>query len=197
MAKGPKFRTQFARRRDGKTNYKARLALLKSKKPRLVVRISNKHITAQIIEYLADGDKTLVSANTAELSKFGWTGNTGNLPSAYLVGYLCGMKAKKAKATEAIMDLGFRGAIGASTPFAVLKGILDAGIAIPHSEDIIPSEERLTGKHIADYAEKLKKEDKERYTSVFSKCIKLGLAPESMPKLVEAVKKSISSGLSK
>ena len=32
--------------------------------------------------------------------------------------------------------------------FASLKGILDAGIDIPHNEEVLPSEERIKGEHI-------------------------------------------------
>jgi len=35
--------------------------------------------------------------------------------------------------------------------FACLKGVVDAGISIPFSEDILPSKERISGQHIAQY----------------------------------------------
>ena len=34
--------------------------------------------------------------------------------------------------------------------FAALKGMVDAGLGVPHSEDIFPSEDRLAGAHIDD-----------------------------------------------
>ena len=66
----PKFRMPFKRRLEGKTNYRKRLRLLLSRKPRLVVRKSLKHVRAQIIEFDPVGDKTIVSASTEELKKF-------------------------------------------------------------------------------------------------------------------------------
>ena len=34
--------------------------------------------------------------------------------------------------------------------YAALKGVVDAGITIPASEEIFPSDERLSGSHIPD-----------------------------------------------
>jgi len=42
---------QFSRRRRGITNYRKRLALLKSGIPRAVVRFSNAKISIQIIDF--------------------------------------------------------------------------------------------------------------------------------------------------
>ena len=72
MKLSPTFKMPFRRRREGKTNYKKRLKLLLSKKPRLVVRKSLKYIRAQIVEFDKKGDKTLASAFSRELKKLGW-----------------------------------------------------------------------------------------------------------------------------
>ena len=62
----------FRRKREGKTNYKKRIAFLTSEKPRLVIRKSLKNITAQIVIYEPKGDKVIASACSAELTKLGW-----------------------------------------------------------------------------------------------------------------------------
>ena len=62
MAIGPRYSVKFRRRRLNKTNYQKRLNLLKSKKPRLVLRRSNAFFYSQVIEYNLTGDKTLVSS---------------------------------------------------------------------------------------------------------------------------------------
>ena len=49
MAHGSRYKLAFKRRREGKTDYRARLNLIGLDKSRLVVRISNQHTTAQII----------------------------------------------------------------------------------------------------------------------------------------------------
>ena len=52
----------FSRRRKGITNYRKRLALLKSGVPRAVVRFSNAKVSIQIIEFANEGDKVLATA---------------------------------------------------------------------------------------------------------------------------------------
>ncbi len=148
MAKGPKYVVKFRREREGLTDYKARLAMLKSRLPRLVVRISNKNVRCQIVSYAEDGDRTTASAISKELSKMGWKGSGSNIPAAYLTGYLCGRKAVKAKTEKALLDLGFRDIVKGSKVFAALKGALDAGMNIPHDESVLPPQERLDGAHI-------------------------------------------------
>jgi large subunit ribosomal protein L18 len=91
MAHGPKYRLAFRRRREGKTNYHKRLKLLKSRKLRVVIRVSNNHVTVQVVESQMGGDKIMVSSFSKELSKkYGWNAHTGNIPAAYLTGYLAG-----------------------------------------------------------------------------------------------------------
>ena len=85
---------QYRRKREGKTDYRKRLALLKSGMPRLVVRRSLQHVRAQLIEYRADGDHVLADASTAELvKKYGLKRARRNTVTAYLVGMLIGKKA--------------------------------------------------------------------------------------------------------
>ena len=62
----------FRRRREGKTNYKKRLALVKSGLPKLVVRKSNRYIVCQLIQFDPRGDKVLLHVNSKQLEKFGW-----------------------------------------------------------------------------------------------------------------------------
>jgi large subunit ribosomal protein L18 len=141
--------TQFKRRREKKTNYKKRLALIKSGKTRLVIRKSLNNISVQFINYKPEGDYTIISTVSAELKKLGWN-KTGNVPAAYLTGLLAGKKAKEKKIEEAILDLGLQISTKGSRIYAALKGVLDAGVKIPHSKDILPSEDRIKGKHISE-----------------------------------------------
>ena len=71
MKLSPTYKMQFKRRKEGKTDYQNRLKMLKSGRPRLVVRKSLRYITAQVIEFTPKGDKTLVSATSKELKKLG------------------------------------------------------------------------------------------------------------------------------
>src|SRR3989338_6854406 len=106
MKKGKIYPVGFRRKRIGKTHYGKRLKILVSDKPRLVIRKSLKNMQAYIVAYDSNGDKVLSSANSRELEKFGWKLDKVNLPSAYLVGFLLGKRAKKNGIKNAVLDLG-------------------------------------------------------------------------------------------
>jgi large subunit ribosomal protein L18 len=190
MAKDSRYCVQFRRRKEGKTDYKARKALVISGKPRLVVRNTLKNIIVQIIVAKPHGDEVLVSAHSRELKKYEWKAHAGNLPSAYLTGFLCGLKAKAQGIKEAILDIGLHSPSKGARVFAVLKGVLDAGVHVPHSEEKLPDEKRIEGEHIANYAESLAS-NPEEYQSKFSKYLEQKLPPESLPKHFAKVKTEI------
>lgn len=148
MTKNNRFALKYRRRREGRTNYKKRLELLKSRKPRLVVRKTNAHMLVQVVSYTPDGDVVLAQATTKELVDSGWKAATSNLPAAYLAGYLAGVRAQKASISEAILDLGMQKAAHGGRLFAAVKGVLDAGVSVPVREEVLPSEERVLGAHI-------------------------------------------------
>ncbi|MBI4015045.1 MAG: 50S ribosomal protein L18 [Candidatus Aenigmarchaeota archaeon] len=177
------------RRREQKTDYAQRLALLKGGKNRIVVRKSNNRMLIQIVEFAADGDKTLASANSLELAKLGWKGHSGNMPSAYLTGLLMGRKALQKGIKSAVVDIGTQYSHASGVLYAAVKGAKDAGMEIPVSA--APDEERIKGAHIARYAAELKKSGKARYERQFSAMLKKGIAPEDVPKNFEEVKTSI------
>ncbi len=151
MATGARYRVRFRRTRTGKTDYRARKQLLISRKPRLVVRKSLKHTNIALVLPEKAGDVTLISANTSELKKYGYTGGTGNIPSAYLAGLLLGYRAKKKGHPEAILDIGLYLATKGGKIFAALKGAVNAGMEIPHAPEIFPPDDRIMGKHIDKY----------------------------------------------
>ncbi len=168
----------YRRKREGKTDYRRRLKLLLSHKPRLVIRKSLDNVLVQIVEYDEKGDKVVVSAHSNELKKLGWKFGKGNLPAAYLTGLLAGSKAKKKKINEAILDLGLQTSVKGSRIYACLKGVIDAGIEVPHNAEVLPSNDRVSGKHIADYASK-------------SKQFKTNVS--ELPKAVDEMKKKITA----
>jgi len=180
------------RKREARTNYKKRLALLKSGQARLVIRKSLNMIIAQLIGYAPDGDKVLAAATSSELKKLGWKGHAANMPSAYLTGLLLGTKAKKKKITKAVLDLGLQIPIKGGRLYATLKGAVDAGLDIPHEKEALPSNERISGKHIAEYAGKLKK-NTQAYEKQFSHYTKEKFSPEDMVKAFEETKKKVLS----
>jgi len=155
MATGPRYTVPMRRRREARTDYHQRLRLLKSGKPRLVARPSNKHVRAQLIVTGPQGDQTHAAAHSSDLADYGWEAPTGNLPAAYLTGVLAGRRALENGLEEAVLDIGLNSPTPGSKVFAVQEGAIDAGLEIPHNDDVLADWERTRGEHIAEYAEQL------------------------------------------
>lgn len=193
MATGPRYTVAFRRRREGKTNYRRRKALVLSGLPRFVVRCTLRRVIAQMIRAEIVGDKVLVSADSSELAKrYGWLGSRSNLPAAYLTGLLCGFKASASGVKKAVLDIGLRTPTKGSRVFAALKGVSDAGVSVPHDESVLPSEERIQGQHIVAYAEQLAS-NPEVYQTRFSEHLSRGLPPEQLTEHFFSVKEKIVS----
>jgi large subunit ribosomal protein L18 len=191
MAKNSRYCTPYRRRKEGKTDYQARKAFVLSGKPRVVVRGSLKNVIAQIVVAKPEGDEVLVSAHSRELAKkYGWKAPRGNLPSAYLTGLLCGLKAKAKGIEEAILDIGLHAPSKGARIFAVLKGVLDAGVEVPHSEEKLPDEKRIDGEHIVQYAKSLAS-NPEEYQARFAKYVEQNLLPENLSENFAETKKSV------
>jgi len=97
-----RYQVKYRRRREGKTDYRARRGLIiqdKNKyntpKYRLVVRITNRDIVAQIISAKIEGDYVLSAAYAHELPKFGLPSKIGltNYAAAYATGLLLARRA--------------------------------------------------------------------------------------------------------
>nr|AJS11976.1 50S ribosomal protein L18P [uncultured archaeon] len=194
MRKSNIYTVQFRRKREGATNYRVRLKVLASNKPRLVVRKSLKNIHAAIVLYDKKGDIAKVAAHSSNLKKFGWVYDTGNLPAAYLVGFLLGKRAST-QFNDAILDIGLNKSVKGSRIYAVVAGALDAGLKVPHSKEILPSKERIMGKHITDYTGLLKK-DENLLKKQFGFYLKNNNDPASIIKKFEEVKNNIDKNAS-
>jgi len=151
MADSSNYEVPFRRRREQKTDYELRKNLIKSGKPRAVVRLSNNHTRVHLSHYSREGDENEAQTLSGELEDYGWEHHTGNLPAAYLTGYLCGTKADSA---EAILDLGLREKNKEGRMFAALKGLIDAGVEIPAGEEVFPEESRIRGEQIEEMTDK-------------------------------------------
>lgn len=153
MATGPRYNVPMRRRREGRTDYHQRLRLLKSGKPRLVARTTNKHAQFQLVVPGPSGDETTASAHSSELADYGWEAPTGNLPAAYLTGFLGGIRAVGAGVDEAVLDIGLNSATPGAKVFGIQEGAIDAGLQSPHNETVFADWERTRGEHIAAYAD--------------------------------------------
>ncbi len=192
MAKGPRYKVPFRRRREGVTNYYKRRKLLLSGKPRLVVRKTINHIIAQIVVAKPIGDEVIVSAHSNELRRdYGWLADTNNIPAAYLVGLLLGLKALKKGIKEAIPDVGLHRALPGVRIFSVIRGVIDAGLKVPCDPSMFPQDERIRGEHIANYAKFLESRDPEELSKRFSRYLAKGLDPKELPSHFKKVKSMI------
>lgn len=181
-----RYKMPHMRRLDMKTDYSKRLKLVKSGLPRATVRKSLENITVQLIRFEESGDKVIASASSKQLAAYGWKAPNGNVPAAYLTGLLAGMKAKQADVNEAVLDAGLKTSTKGSRIYAVLKGLLDAGLKIAHDAVVLPDEKRISGAHIAAYAA--------AGGQGFSK---YGISPAELPRHFAEVKAKIVSGAAK
>ncbi|MFQ6053491.1 MAG: 50S ribosomal protein L18 [Candidatus Bathyarchaeia archaeon] len=180
MAKGPRYRVSYRRRREKKTDYQARRTMATAGIPRFVVRPSNKNIVIQIVDSEIEGDRVLTQTSSAELVKrFGWLGGRKNTPAAYLLGLIAGYKAVAGGIEAAILDVGLKRPTKGSKLFAAVKGAMDAGLKIPCGSGVVPGAERIEGATIAEYAQRLM-EDLPAYERRFSDYLRRGLRPERL-----------------
>ena len=168
-----RYQTKFKRRRECKTNYAARKAMIAqdlnkyvTPKYRLVARLTNKKVIAQIVYATLKGDVVMSQATSVELQKFGLITGKTSYAAAYATGLLLARRLLKnlkldsiykgvAKvdgtpydvSTEtsnskrpftAVLDIGIRRPTVGNRVFAVLKGATDGGIHIPHSTRKFP-----------------------------------------------------------
>ena len=140
------------RRRENKTDYMKRLRFLKSEKPRIVFRKTNRYVIAQYITNNETQDEIEIGVNSKSLLKHGWSeefkGSLKSIPASYLTGLLIGKMIIKNKKQAPIVDFGMARGIHGSKIFALLKGLVDAGVKIKHEEKIFPSEDRIRGKSL-------------------------------------------------
>ncbi len=171
--------------RQHKTNYRKRAAILIGRHHFITIKVTNQNVLTRLLDPDIKGDKVLATAHSRELVKQGWSGSLNSLPACYLTGILLGKKCLEKNFDSGVLYTGLN-------PFtsrvaACLKGIVDAGVHVPASEDSFPEQDRLEGNHIADYA-KLLQQDKSKYESRFSLLLKNGLNPEDYPAHVQKVK---------
>jgi large subunit ribosomal protein L18 len=180
------------RRREGVTDYRARKRAITSREPLLVVRISNKNVSAQFVKPTVKGDVVLSASHSKELVKLGWHGSSKSTPACYLLGMLAGKKALAAGVKGAVAYNGLVPFIRGSRTAALLKGVVDSGLEVPVGEKAFPSPDRLQGKSISEFAKKLATDDKAAYKRTFSGLLKAGFKPEDYPVEFEKVKAAIS-----
>lgn len=189
--KNKRYVVAFRRKREGKTDYRKRLKILVANKPRLVIRKSLKNILLQFAILGENGDLIVTSAHSNELEKYGWRFSKGNVSAAYLTGLIAGKKAKKVKISEAVLDMGLETNVRGSRMYAALKGVIDAGVHVFHSKDILPQDERIKGSHVTNYFKKIENESPDKLRSQFTAYVKNNANVNDFVKDFDAVKNKI------
>ena len=212
-----RFQTKFRRRREAKTDYVQRTQLIQqdktkyaARKYRLVARITNAKVIAQIVFAKENHDVTVCQANSIELKKYGIELGLSNYAAAYATGLLVARRFLEAKKLteiydkqaeeedaedsenyrrpfKVILDAGLARTTTGAKLFAVMKGAADGGLYIPHEDKRIAGgedEEKqrffIMGGHVAAYMNKLKKENEEAYKRQFSRYIAKGITADKI-----------------
>jgi large subunit ribosomal protein L18 len=145
------------RRLEGKTNYSKRMRMLEGRKPRIIIRKSNKYILLGYVDSKSAQDAVKVSISSKDLLDYGWpaakAGSLKSLGAAYLAGILFGKKISKLP--PAILDTGLIRSTKGSRIYAAANGIVDSGFKMPCSKEVYPEENRI--KKDFDFFDKVKK----------------------------------------
>lgn len=142
-----RYQVKYRRRREGKTDYRARRSMTiqdKTKygapKFRLVVRITNRDVVSQVVHPKVVGDDVLMAAYSHELPAFGISVGLANYAAAYATGLLVARrtltKLKIAdkfdgikEADGAFKEVRVKGGDEESEERFPFKAILDVGLA--------------------------------------------------------------------
>ncbi|XP_057474073.1 60S ribosomal protein L5-like [Actinidia eriantha] len=232
-----RFQVKYKRRREGKTDYRARIRLINQDKNkyntpkyRFVVRFTNKDIVAQIVSATIAGDMVLAAAYAHELPHYGLDTGLTNYAAAYCTGLLLARRvlkklemddeyegnveatgedfsvepAESRRPFRALLDVGLIRTTTGNRIFGALKGALDGGLDIPHSDkrfagfskdskqlDTDVHRKYIYGGHVAAYMGTLMEDEPEKYQTHFSRYIKKGVEPESIEELYKKVHAAI------
>ena len=119
---------------------------------RAIVRVSNTQVVCQLAQFDPEGDRIVASFSGNNLAAYGWPvgASTKSVPACYVAGYALGKSALSAGHDSAILDIGLASSSPGNRIFAALKGMIDAGLDVPHGDGVLPSDDRANGAHIDD-----------------------------------------------
>ena len=143
-------RTLKKRRKENRTDYKARFNLLKSAAPRIVIRRSNKYFMLQAVETHEAQDKIITGVTSKDLIESGWNEKLGGSLKSVSAGYLTGLLMAKELGNKGkyILDIGMTRHLNGSRTYAVAKGLIEGGLDINVGEAAFPDDKRINGEHL-------------------------------------------------
>eukprot|EP01059_Diplonema_ambulator_P017544 TRINITY_DN2956_c0_g2_i1.p2 TRINITY_DN2956_c0_g2~~TRINITY_DN2956_c0_g2_i1.p2 ORF type:complete len:337 (+),score=142.38 TRINITY_DN2956_c0_g2_i1:97-1011(+) len=197
-------------------------------KYRLICRITNRDVICQIASAELKGDRIHASAYAHQLKDFGLPIGFSNFSAAYATGLLCARRILTLKGLDkkypgvkevtgehheikededrrpfkALLDIGLVKPTVGNKVFACLKGAVDGGLLVPHSDKRFPGysngeldaevhRDRIFGKHIAEWMDDMEEEDPEKFQKHFSKYLAAGLTSDKIEETYEAVHEKI------
>ncbi|KAL5703313.1 60S ribosomal protein L5-B [Ranunculus cassubicifolius] len=199
-------------------------------KYRFVVRFTNKDIIAQIVSATIAGDMIMSAAYAHELPRYGLNVGLTNYAAAYCTGLLLARRVLKSlemdeeyegnvEATgedfsieptdtrrpfRALLDVGLIRTTTGNRVFGALKGALDGGLDIPHSDkrfagfkkeekqlDAEVHRKYVYGGHVAQYMKTLIEDEPEKYQTHFSDYIKKGIDADGIEEMYKKVHAAI------
>lgn len=192
-------------------------------KYRMIVRITNRDIICQIAYARIEGDVVVCAAYAHELPRYGVKLGLTNYAAAYCTGLLLARRMlQKFKLDEVykgceeatgedyfvesldgqpgalrcFLDVGLARTTTGARIFGCLKGAVDGGLDIPHSNKRFPGYDSETkefsaevhrrhiyGQHVAEYMKVLLEEDEEAYKRQFSRYNKLGVTADEIEEI--------------
>lgn len=196
-----------------------------AKKYRLIVRFSNSRCLCQIAYATIQGDMVICQANSSELTKYGVPCGHKNYAAAYCTGLLVARRLLKQFGLESefagkekpdgedfhieeeeserrpfkcILDVGPQRTCAGARIWGALKGAVDGGLHVPHSNKLFPGykapdekgqepeydaeahKDRIFGGHVKEYMEMMQEEDPTKYEAHFSKFIENNVDADGM-----------------
>merc|ERR1712244_90261 len=134
----------------------------------------------------------------------------GNLFKSHVANVRWKKDEKIYRPFKCLLDIGLARATTGARVFGALKGAVDGGLDIPHSEKRFPGfiskkksggksdeyqadvhADKIYGGHVRDYMEKLQEDEPEKYQKHFRKYIAANLGPDDLRKKYEDVHRKI------
>lgn len=201
-----------------------------SPKYRFVARITNRDVVCQVFSSKIVGDMCMTAAYASELPRYGLNCGLTNYAACYATGLLCARRLltqlKLAETYEgveeadgedyfieaegdaapfsAVLDVGLAATTTGARVFGCLKGGVDGGMEIPHSNKRFPGYDRegkeydaethakyILGGHVSEYMQMMLEEDEDKYKEHFASYIEAGIEPDDMEELYKKVHASI------
>ncbi|EMS47485.1 60S ribosomal protein L5-1 [Triticum urartu] len=200
-----RFQVKFKRRRQGKTDYRARLRLTNQDKNKYNTPkyrfVPYLFSSTDLIRHVAYCTGLLLARRVLKCRDLDqeYEGNVEATGEDFSV-----EPADERRPFRALLDVGLIRTTTGNRVFGALKGALDGGLDIPHSDkrfagfkkdekqlDAEIHRKYIYGGHVADYMKSLADEEPEKYQSHFSEYIKKGIEIDDMEALYKKVHAAI------